>query len=119
MKKTENFRKLYIIPSEANLVFPFTLTQHAETRMAQRNFNETALSYALEYGIPELKQGLQFYYITQKCLPKGIHPKMKSKLNNMVVVTRHGDILTLYKAKNASKYLRKKSAILIKYSAAA
>ena len=112
MKRTDFSRSLFIIPTHANIVLPFTLTRHAETRMAQRNLTDEELSYVLEFGYSILKQGFQFYYITQKCHPKGTSFRIKERLDNLIVVTHNGSVITAYRAKNASKHLRRKSSEL-------
>lgn len=90
--------------------YAWSLTNHCETRMAQRGLNYEHLLMAMEYGKMIFKQGLTFYVVTRRSLPGGLDSSLASKLDNLVVVvSADGAIITCYKSKNAIKHIRRKS----------
>lgn len=90
--------------------FAWSLTSHCETRMAQRGITYENVLMAMEYGRMVFKQGLTFYVVTRRSLPKGMDSSLASKLDNLViVVSGDGAIITCYKSKNGIKHIRRKS----------
>lgn len=89
---------------------------HSFARANFRGINSLEIMHALEYGEITNKQGLFFYLVKMKNIPQSVDRRIAERINNLVVVTNSiGDtIITCYKSKDASKYLRKKSKMLCK-----
>lgn len=95
---------------ESEYRFAWSLTNHCETRMAQRGLTYEHVLMAMEYGRMVFKQGLTFYVVTRRSLPKGLDSSLASKLDNLVVVvSEDGAVITCYKSKNGIKHIRRKS----------
>lgn len=95
------------------------LSEHADNRIAERNINPTHLMMAMEYGEQFFKQGLVFYAVPDKNIPKELDGKLRFQLNNLVVVLdpNSAEVITCYKSNNAVKYIKKKQKRLSKRAA--
>lgn len=100
-------------------VIEMYLTKHAQARILERGFSHDAIFYALEYGKEVCKQGLVFYVVLNKNLPDTLSSKKIQELNNIILVVdpNIAKIITCYKAKNASKHIKRKSKRLSRYAA--
>lgn len=86
---------------------------HAKKRQAQRGISVQALHWVVAYGHCISKQGLCFFVMRNKDLPKGLSPRLLAKVQNLVVVTKpthfgYLKVITAYKNSGASKAIRKK-----------
>ena len=90
-------------------------TSHSRTRASQRGINDKLIPYVLEFGEFFRKQGLRFYAVAMKHLPKHMDHHLREKLNNLVVVMSgdSNDIITCYKANNAVKHVQRKASYLV------
>lgn len=86
-------------------------TDHSIARSAQRGISDREIILAMDYGTRFFKQGMVFYAVRKKDLPKDMKHGLREKLNNTVVVMS-GDsnqIITCYRSANAMKHLKNKS----------
>jgi hypothetical protein len=95
------------------------LTDHVQERIIERGLSLDTLFYALEFGTEIYKQGLVFYVVLQKNLPDTLSSKKIQELNNIILVVdpNIAQIITCYKAKNASKHIKRKAKRLSRYAA--
>ena len=100
-------------------VIEMYLTEHAQARIQERGFSYDTIFYALEFGSETYKQGLVFYVVLQKNLPDTLSSKKIQELNNIILVVdpNIAQIITCYKAKNASKHIKRKAKRLSRYAA--
>lgn len=88
---------------------------HAQKRASQRGFTYTDILMAMDFAETYSKQGLLYYVVLKKKLPKSVPSKIQEKLNNMVIITNgEGELITCYKSDKASKNIRKKRKNLSK-----
>lgn len=90
-------------------------TRHSMRRAAQRGITDQILDMAIGYAMMFFKQGFIFYVVTGKSLPDHMNGSLRSKLENLVIVTS-GDsnqIITCYKSNNALKHIRRKRSDLL------
>jgi len=92
-------------------VIEMYLTKHAQARILERGFSHEIIFYALEFGKEVCKQGLVFYVVLNKNLPETLSSKKIQELNNIVLVVdpNIAQIITCYKATNASKHIKRKA----------
>lgn len=92
----------------------FEHTPHSLLRAHQRGLSQGKISVALQYGTPINKQGLLFYVLGEKDIPRKFL-KQKDKLRNTVVVVA-GDsnhIITSYRSKSPYKNIKVKPKRLL------
>lgn len=70
---------------------------------------------AMEFGEAFFKQGLVYYTVIAKNIPKNICPNEARRINNIVVVvSSDGEIITCYKAKNGIRQIKRKRKDFVK-----
>lgn len=95
----------------------WVLTDHCLERLKERSISHRHLLMALEYGEAHFKQGMTFFVVTSKNLPKNLTSFDRYKLENMVVVvSADAAIITCYKSPNGLKHIKKKRKNLWKCS---
>lgn len=88
-------------------------THHSQMRSNQRGIDNLAITLVIEYGKIFYKQGLEFYVVGDKSLPRGIDTNLKKRLQNTVVVlTTDAHILTCYRGNNVMKHIHRKQKYL-------
>ena len=110
MKTESAFYKSFNITDDKTKkteVIKFELTNHASTRMTQRNIDDIHLQHIVEYADCYFKQGLLFFVLGSKNLPVFIDKKYYNTI--MVVAGDSGQIITCYRNGNPHKYIKKKS----------
>lgn len=85
-------------------------SRHSKSRASQRAIGYETLLLIMDFGTPFFRQGMVFYTVLKKDLPRGLSPTIKQKIKNLVVVigSRGRQIVTCYHNNNSVKYLRKK-----------
>lgn len=95
------------------------LTKHATQRLSQRGIHADDIHLAIDWGLLTRKQGMQFYILTKKRIPKYVAPKHRHRLQNLVVVVGTDKdspkpvIITAYKNDKAIRKIKKKSTVLL------
>lgn len=86
-------------------VFMMKLTQHAQTRMAQRGISFDDISLVLDYGKEMFTKGAIYYILTKKNIVK--HQKSEPRLKfkklsglRVIVSTRDYSVITAYRSKS-------------------
>ena len=99
-----------------NFEYHIDHSRHSRSRAGQRAMDYKTLLLILDYGTPFFRQGMVFYTVLIKDLPKEISPALKQKMKNLVVVvgSKGKQIVTCYHNNNSVKYLRKKRKELYK-----
>ncbi len=88
-------------------------TNHSRRRSEERGIDCMIITLVIEYGKLFQKQGLEFYVMGDGRLPYGMDPKLKGKMKNTVVVIgRHGEIVTCYRGKSVLKHIQRKQKYL-------
>jgi hypothetical protein len=96
-------------------VVEFEQTNHCLKRSSQRGINISKIAITLQYGQTYFKQGLNYYILGEKDIPKFLK-KEKSHLINTVVITA-GDsnqVITCYRSNQPFKKIKIKSNELYK-----
>lgn len=85
-------------------------SSHSKKRSQQRGFASDLIFTAMDYSVAVFKQGLIFYAVIEKLLPKSMNHELREKLNNLVVVVSQdsNEIITCYKRHRAIHYINKK-----------
>jgi len=95
--------------------FKFTHTNHSFQRSSQRGINNDQMAKTILYGEPYYKQGLIYYVLGEKQIPKQYQKNKESLKNTIVIVDGQSDtVITCYRSKAPFKHIRRKSSILIK-----
>ncbi|MEY2905177.1 MAG: hypothetical protein RJA52_1193 [Bacteroidota bacterium] len=103
-------KSIHVIPSDVDMVMTFRVTHHATVRFSQRNISEEDLELFMEYAHYDQKQGLEYLYVSNNCLPDKMKESKKKRVKNLVLVLAEGNsIVTGYRSKNPVKHLKKKS----------
>ncbi len=92
--------------------FNCSLTPHSFQRSMQRSISNDAIVAALEFGEVTCKQSLEFYFLGEKQLPDFLQNERTKYVNTVVVLKEGKFILTVYRNKNSSKKIAKKSKTL-------
>lgn len=92
-------------------------SKHSLKRAAQRSIDSKTIMQALTYGTPYYRQGMTFYTVLDKDLPKDINHRVREKLHNLVVVLgdKGEQIVTCYYNNAPVRYIRRKQKELVKY----
>jgi len=98
-----------------NFEHDFQHTYHSRLRASQRGIDYHTLMHILDYGTPFYRQGLVFYTVFEKDIPKRFSRSLRRKILNLVVLLEGTCIITCYRAKNAVKYLKRKQKELVKW----
>lgn len=95
-------------------------SKHSRKRAAQRSLSTKTLTQVLTFGTPYYRQGMTFYTVHEKDMPRHINHKEKEKLHNLVVVLGWNTLqmVTCYYATNSVKHLKRKGKELMKYKRA-
>lgn len=91
-------------------------SRHSRKRASQRSLTAAVILNVLLYGTTFFRQGMTFYVVKQRDLPKSLPHWIAEKIRNVVVVLGHNakNIVTCYYTKNAFRYLKRKSKELKK-----
>ena len=91
-------------------------TGHFIERSSQRNLSENMIQTVIDHGMAYFKQGLIFYVLGDKNVPKEIPVQDRKRYRNIVAVISSNDatIITAYRSKNPFKHIKKKSNKLYK-----
>ncbi len=91
-------------------------SRHSRKRASQRSLSSEAILNVLLHGTTFFRQGMTFYAVKEKDIPKSLHHRMVEKIRIVVVVLGHNtkSVVTCYYNKNAFKYLKRKSKELKK-----
>jgi Domain of unknown function (DUF4258) len=94
----------------------FLLSKHALKRASQRGITELMIESAIYYGEQIHRQGLIFFALTAKGIPKDTPVQDVKNLSNVIVVMTEATnvVLTCYKNAVALKNIKKKSKWLYK-----
>ena len=93
----------------------FTHTRHSQQRSCERSIHDQDLAAVIENGDAIFKQGMTFYVLGEKNIPKDLPLKLQKKVKNLVVVVAgdEASIITCYRSKNPFKHLKRKSKTLL------
>lgn len=112
-KASSEIRKSTVNDTSKENSYPFVHTNHSLIRSNQRGISNLAISLAIEYGRCFQRQGLDFFVLGTKSLPKNIENNIKEKIENTVVIlTPNNEIITCYKERNAMRHISKKQKYL-------
>lgn len=92
------------------------LSQHAQKRCAQRGINPDHLHYVKKYGKCLHRQGFLFHVMRRKDLPVNMHPQVKGRIKNLVMVTRASlpdVVVTAYRNADALRHIKRKTQTLL------
>lgn len=95
-------------------------SKHSQKRAAQRSISYKTLMQVLTFGTPYYRQGMSFYTVLEKDIPRDIDHRIIEKLHNLVVVlgSNGTQIVTCYYNDAPVKYLKRKGKELKKYKRA-
>lgn len=101
--------------------FDVVLSQHSEERSIKRSISEQAIKIALIYGDTFYKQGLVYYVMGEKNVPELVHPQVRKKCKNLVVIASGDDhtVVTMYRSKNPFRHIKSKPKRLSVHSSRA
>lgn len=101
--------------------FDVVLSQHSEERSIKRSISEQAIKIALIYGDTFYKQGLVYYVMGEKNVPELVHPQVRKKCKNLVVIASGDDhtVITMYRSKNPFRHIKSKPKRLSRYGSRA
>ena len=87
-----------------------SLSNHSRIRSQQRGITTDLINLAMDYSVAFFKQGLIFFAVVRKLLPDNMDPRLRERLNNVVVVVSpdSNEIVTCYKSSNAVHNLKRK-----------
>jgi len=115
MKARETERKLCInniLSSKADL--SRALSKHAEERSLARKITQRMILDTLQYGFKVHKQGMLFYIMLQKLVPRHFDEAYRKKLEDTVVIVgKDGIIVTVYQNAMAINKIKRKSKRLL------
>ncbi len=88
----------------------WVLSNHAACRAARRNLVPDAVEYVLTHGRCLQRSGVTFYFLGRRDLPPADHQSSwASRLEGTVVLMgRGGEIITVYRNRNALPTIRHK-----------
>lgn len=87
-----------------------TLSNHAIHRCAQRAITTQMINDTLKYGELIMKQGVRFYVMLEKLIPRELDNKYKDRIKNIVLlVSKDFSLITAYKEKHAIRVIKRKS----------
>lgn len=90
----------------------FRHSTHSYKRSRQRNISDKDISLAIDYGKAHFKQGMIFYVMGEKTIPKNLNLKRFPK-NLVVIVSGNSNcLITCYRSKNPYKHIKKKQSHL-------
>ncbi len=90
------------------LAMNYTLTQHAQLRMSQRNVSREDVLLVLQHGKVEYRAGTVLYFMSKRRIPAGI--AHAERLEGIAVLCKGKRIITVYRnRKRALKNHRRKS----------
>lgn len=87
----------------------YEFTHHALVRMAQRNLSRSDVLYAIKNGVSLHRDGLLFYFLGQRDLPKGA-PHWSHRLEGTTVLLDPWTltIITVYRNRKALRKIKRK-----------
>lgn len=89
------------------LAIDYTLTQHAQLRMAQRNVSREDVLFVLQHGKVEYRAGAALYFMSKRRIPMGI--ACTERLEGIAVLCKGNQVITVYRnRKRALKDHRRK-----------
>jgi hypothetical protein len=89
------------------LAVNYTLTQHAQLRMSQRNVSREDVLFVLQHGMVEHRAGAALYFMGKRRIPSGI--AHAERLEGIAVLCRGNQVITVYRnRKRALKDHRRK-----------
>ena len=108
--------KVVDIKSQKEVELKFEHSTHSFQRASQRGLNTNKISIALEYGECFFKQGLIYYVLGERNLPKHLSKCERQQFKNIVVVVAGDEnkVITCYRSNNPFKNIRLKSKSLYK-----
>ena len=87
-----------------------TLSDHALTRMAQRNLSAEDVEYVIQFGCPVRSGGALHYFLRQEDIPYADR-KSVQRLEGTTVLMDRGEqyIITVYRNRRGLKEIRQKT----------
>lgn len=103
-------RELINASPETVFNWNMNLSHHSQIRSRQRGLTSDLINLAMDYSVAFFKQGLIFFAVVRKLLPDNMDPRLRERLNNVVVVVSPGsnEIVTCYKSGSAVHNLKRK-----------
>lgn len=87
----------------------YSVSKHAERRMAQRNLSAQDVELALRLGHKEHRTGAQFFFLGRRDFPCGAEKELARLAGTVVVVEADAVIATVYRNHHALAKIRRKS----------
>lgn len=85
------------------------LSNHALTRMAQRNLSTEDVEYVLQFGYRVRSGGALHYFLRHADIPQGDRKRTQRLEGTTVLMDRNGQfIITVYRNRRGLKVLRQK-----------
>lgn len=85
------------------------LTKHASQRKSNRGISQAMIDDTIRHGVQIRKQGLRYFVMIAKSIPKNFRAQYKEQVENVVViVTEDNFVMTVYKNPKALKNIKKK-----------
>lgn len=85
------------------------LSNHAATRMAQRNLSAEDVEYVIQFGCPVRSGGALHYFLRHADIPKADRKRAQRLEGTTILMDRSGQfIITVYRNRRGLKVLRQK-----------
>ena len=85
------------------------LSNHAATRMAQRNLSAEDVEYVIQFGCPVRSGGALHYFLRHDDIPKADRKRAQRLEGTTILMDRSGQfIITVYRNRRGLKVLRQK-----------
>ncbi len=111
MTKTKGMKKITSPESELINLVSTDISNHALTRMRERRIDIKAVQMAILYGYAILKQGVTFYVMRKRDIPRYVKRDEVRKMKDLVVVWSNEEnaVITCYRRADGMKYVKRKT----------